>query len=386
MKVQVVYRNYIPLYSGYCSFWLKPIKNVEVVIPKVKKRKLMFKIYRLFKGLPFFSLLINFGQKIFFKESADIEENDLLFYTGMLPQKDLNIPYVIDFEHIYSLFDYSIVNRITKQKVWHYLSSKKCIGILPWSIAAQNTLKGLFKEKYPKIENKMEVLYPALPVYKEIYKGEENYECVSKNNSVKFLFIGRDYLRKGLIELLEVFNLLKKDYKDIELYIVSNMGVDEIKKYESQNIHFFDAKYSQEETIKKFFLTCDVFVMPTHADTFGMVLLEALSSGIPVITTNQFAAKEIIDNEVNGLLVKSSNLFLDQTLIPDKKHTGEGYSGIEKELVDDLFLKMKYLLDHPQKLILMKKNAVKQFKNRGKFSIELRNRKLIEIYNRIEKN
>ena len=383
MKVKVIYRNYIPLYSGYCSFWLYPVKGVEVVIPEVKRRILLFRIYRSFRGWPLFSLLVKLGQKIFFKKIYGCANEDLLFYTGMLPLKNPKIPYVIDFEHVHSLFDYASVDLVNKEKVWCCLNSIKCIGILPWSLAALNTLKMLYKNRYKKIESKVTLLYPALPVYKDIYAGMENFECVPKSSSIKFLFVGRDYKRKGLMELLEAFQMLCRTCNDIELYIVSNINKKYEKKYINGHIHYYDAKFSQEEIIKKFFLTGDVLVMPTHVDTFGMVLLEALSSGMPVITTDQFASKEIVESGVNGLLVKSEKLFLDEMLIPDKRHTGEGYNEVEKVLVDDIFLKMKYILDNPDVLKLMKRNSIKQFEEGGKFSISERNRKLKIIYEKI---
>ena len=382
MKVKVIFRNYIPLYSGYCSFWLNPIKGVEVVIPKVKKRSILFKIYRLFKGLPFFSFFVGVGQKLFFSESMDTEDADLLFYTGMLPQRDLGLPFVIDFEHIHSLFDYAAVNQITKGKVWRIISSKNCIGLLPWSLAAENSLNRLFKNNYHKIINKVLVLYPALPKYKKIYNLKENFKHVPNDCSVKFLFVGRDYKRKGLMELLEAFRLILDSY-DAELYVVSNISEKEKNEYSNPHLHFFEAKFSQEEVIKKFFLTCDVFVLPTHADTFGMVLLEALSSGLPVITTRQFASQEIIDENVNGLFVRSEKLFLDNMLIPDKKHTGEGYNEIDKLLVNELYLKMKFMLDNPKVLEMMKNNATGQFEDGGIFSISERNKKLRIIYEKI---
>lgn len=381
MKVKVIYRNYIPLYSGYCSFWLKPIEGVEVIIPKVKKRKVLFKFYRLLRELPLFPLLVAIGQKLFFSNNDFKEGIDMYFYVGLLPGNKISKPFVVDFEHVHSLFNYSVVDRNTKKRVWQYLTSKYCIAILPWSEAALDTLKRLYGRKYKCIENKIELLYPALPLYKGKYKPE--YNEVKNNKCLKFLFVGNDYKRKGLIELLKAFEMVIKKYKDVELYVVSGLKENESNKYKCSQIHFFKTRYSQEDVIKKFFLTCNIFVMPTHADTFGMVFLEALSCGLPVITTDQFAAKEIIEEGKNGLFVKSSKLFLDEMLIPDKKHTGEGYNEIDNQLVADLFKKMKYLIDNVDVFNRMKNNTVKHFESRGRFSLETRNRLLENIYKKV---
>ncbi len=380
MKVRVVYRNYIPLYSGYCSFWLCSDADIEVIVPEVKPKKFLFKLYRLLKGLPLFSIFVAIGQKVFFGENLSDKDIDIYFYTGMLPHGKIEKPYVVDFEHVHSLFDYVAVNTLTKERVWNQLNSEKCIGILPWSEAALGTLKRLYGRKCSSIIDKVSVVYPALPIYKNMYSRKGIGQYVLNSKKTRFLFVGRDYARKGLIELLTAFQKISQLDKEVELYVVSNIDEKSQKKYKSDQVKFFEAKFSQKDIINEFFLRCDVFVMPTHADTFGMVLLEALSCGMPVITTKQFASSEIVENGINGLFVKSSKLFLDQILIPDKKHTGEGYNEMDKELVVDLCKKMKYLINNPIVLKKMKNRTVDKFKKNQKFSLELRNKKLKMVY------
>ena len=123
--------------------------------------------------------------------------------------------------------------------------------------------------------------------------------------------------------------------------------------------------------------------MPTHADTFGMVLLEALSCGMAVITTKQFAAKEIIKDGVNGLFVSSKYLFLDKVLIPTGKYTGQNYNLVDQSLVKDIMLKVQYLIENKEMINKMKINSVKDFRKDGKFSIDVRNRKLKNFYKKV---
>ena len=49
--------------------------------------------------------------------------------------------------------------------------------------------------------------------------------------------------------------------------------------------------------------SCDVFVMPTRWDTFGMVLAEAAGAGLPAISTTLPGILDVIEHEVTGLLV-----------------------------------------------------------------------------------
>ena len=53
---------------------------------------------------------------------------------------------------------------------------------------------------------------------------------------------------------------------------------------------------------------CDVLVLPSFCEGFGLVLLEALASGLPVITTEATAGPDLIEDGVEGLLIPSGDL------------------------------------------------------------------------------
>ena len=51
---------------------------------------------------------------------------------------------------------------------------------------------------------------------------------------------------------------------------------------------------------------CDLFVLPSEQESFGMVLVESLLCGVPVVCTNYAASSEIVENGKNGLIVENS--------------------------------------------------------------------------------
>ena len=55
--------------------------------------------------------------------------------------------------------------------------------------------------------------------------------------------------------------------------------------------------------IQKFYAAADVFVFPSYYDSFGMVVTEAMASGLPVITSKAVGASELLTDGVNGILV-----------------------------------------------------------------------------------
>jgi glycosyltransferase involved in cell wall biosynthesis len=383
-KIKIIYRNYIPLYSGYSSFWLSKIPGIDIIIPKPKPYlKKLFKFYKKIIQYPLVGTLITFLQKFVFPNTDNSENVDLFFFVGMVPSNIPKKKYIVDMEHVFLLLNNTDESDAQKKHVLYVLAHKNCSKIVPWSIAAQKTLEYFFQEEYNSIKDKIEVVYPALPRYSEIYKNQVDHSLVKKDKNLKFLTIGNDIYRKGIHEVLEAFSQLTKHYSDCELYCISNVPKKIRLKYSGyKNIVFFPPILPHEEIIKKFFLTCDIFVLPTHADTFGMVFQEALSCGMPVITTKQFATKEIIQESINGLFVTSDNLFLERNDLSPKELAAitMNYYSTEDALVHDLISKMKYIVDKREESVLMKKNCIKDFEMNGKFSIETRNDILERIF------
>jgi glycosyltransferase involved in cell wall biosynthesis len=57
-------------------------------------------------------------------------------------------------------------------------------------------------------------------------------------------------------------------------------------------------------SIQRQYAAADIFIFPTFYDAFGMVITEAMASGLPVITSGMAGAAELIDNGVNGFVVE----------------------------------------------------------------------------------
>jgi glycosyltransferase involved in cell wall biosynthesis len=115
-------------------------------------------------------------------------------------------------------------------------------------------------------------------------------------------FVGHDFERKGGFFLLEAFKILTKKYPNLYLHMISDYKVEN-----SENIKIYGKK-SRYELFSWFYPNCDIFVLPTRADFFGMSILEAMSFGIPVITSDIYAMNEIIEDGKDGFLIPPGNL------------------------------------------------------------------------------
>ncbi len=119
--------------------------------------------------------------------------------------------------------------------------------------------------------------------------------------------IGDPTRRKGLDYVLDALDHLK-DTK-IKLIVVGNtkrvIFAEKIRIYELEDrVKFAGFRYDMERIYKG----ADVFVFPTRYDPFGLAVLEAMASGLPVIVSEPSicGASELITNMVNGIFLRNA--------------------------------------------------------------------------------
>ena len=130
--------------------------------------------------------------------------------------------------------------------------------------------------------------------------------------SKRLVSVGRLSPEKGYLDLLKIFNTLVKSKPDWHLDIIGD-GVerDKLKKYIEKNelnekvtLHGFQGK----EYIDKILHDSSIYLMTSYTESFGIVLIEAMSHGIPCIAFDSAeGAREIINSGENGYLIKNRN-------------------------------------------------------------------------------
>lgn len=117
---------------------------------------------------------------------------------------------------------------------------------------------------------------------------------------LRLLFVGRINQRKGLRYLLEALSSLPSG--SIELTICGRVldGVEEFSRC-AFPVRLRPSVSSQE--LVEAYQAADLFVLPSIAEGFGQVLLEALASGLPILTTSRTAGPDLIDEGVEGFIV-----------------------------------------------------------------------------------
>ncbi len=151
------------------------------------------------------------------------------------------------------------------------------------------------------IANKTKISWNSVDIDKFSAKSNDSFKKENKlEDKPIVLFVGNLIKRKNVDSLLEAKKIAHSDY-----YLVIVGDGPQFKKLrkkvEDDNIHdviFTGSRNDVEEIIP----SCDVLVLPSFSESFGLVLIEALACGKPVIGSDVGGITEIINDDV-GLLV-----------------------------------------------------------------------------------
>lgn len=124
--------------------------------------------------------------------------------------------------------------------------------------------------------------------------------------------IGRIEPKKGQDTLLEAYKLA--NLENSKLIFAGSVDdrkyFQKLQDYTKENdltnrVEFLKFTYE----VSRLMSTFDCLVVPSHSETFGMVVLEGMACSLPVIATNSGGIPEIIDNGINGLLFEPKNVY-----------------------------------------------------------------------------
>lgn len=121
------------------------------------------------------------------------------------------------------------------------------------------------------------------------------------NEGIRFLFVGRIMKDKGIGELIEAMERIRKEYKQVTLDVVgwSDEDYSEILKAAQQR---GDIRYHGSQTdVRPFYAQCHCTILPSYHEGTANVMLESSATGRPVITTRVSGCKETFTEDVTGL-------------------------------------------------------------------------------------
>lgn len=215
---------------------------------------------------------------------------------GTYMSKKLKVPFIIT-EHS-SYYGRFKVNFIESQLIKYTLKNADKV------ISVSSYLKGIVSKYY---KDDITIIPNMVDCNKFL-----SHKLNNKNTCDKFTFLSLCYLKKnkGVDILIKAFSKYFKD-ENVELIVAGdgperdNLEKLAVKLGVSDKVKFKGAL--SRDKVKKEMSNCDIFALTSRFETFGVVLIEALSSGKPVISTRNGGANDIV-NDFNGVLVDVDNI------------------------------------------------------------------------------
>lgn len=135
----------------------------------------------------------------------------------------------------------------------------------------------------------------------------EHFTVQQLPEQVAFLCISRLIKDKGVYEYLEASERIKEKYPNVRCMLVgpydsnpSAITPEELQPFINKGVEYF----GEQEDVRPYIGKCSVFVLPSYREGTPKTVLEAMSSGRAVITTDAPGCKETVQDGVNGVLVK----------------------------------------------------------------------------------
>lgn len=243
---------------------------------------------------------------------------------GVDIKKKYSIPMVMTFHTLglmKNLVARSDDERESKERI---LTEQMLVKKSDQIIATSETDAQYIQYLYDGDEEKIAVLTPGVDL--NIFKPSDKIQAKKKVGAAvdekMILFVGRIEPLKGVDVLLYALKILLGTHTDLRVcvWIVggdvtkdTDEWPDELKKLseirEELRIHtavHFVGRKAQKD-LPEYYNAADLMVMPSHYESFGITAVEAMSCGVPVITTDVTGVSKLIDKEHENLITSANN-------------------------------------------------------------------------------
>ncbi|MFO8062972.1 MAG: glycosyltransferase family 4 protein [bacterium] len=190
-----------------------------------------------------------------------------------------------------------------------------------------NVFNALFRDDYERLNIRSAISHAAQSFFEIFIRGDYEiipvgvdtdrycpegpvFSHISKGHSI--IYLGRMDRRKGLDRLIRAMPRIIEDVPDVKLYAGGGGPLlDEYRKLAVKtgvDKHIDFMGYIDEDDLPKLYRSGSVYVSPaTGGESFGIVLIEAMASGIPVIASDIGGYRDVVDNGLTGILTDSAD-------------------------------------------------------------------------------
>ena len=132
----------------------------------------------------------------------------------------------------------------------------------------------------------------------------------SEKTECQLLFVGTWLDRKGVYYLAEAFSLVAEKMPGVRLTVAGCSAPEEqVKGFFASNVReqITVVPFVTREEMPALYGRHDIFVFPSLVEGMPLTLLEAMATGMPVVTSNTCGMADVVEDDVNGLLVPAAN-------------------------------------------------------------------------------
>ena len=137
-----------------------------------------------------------------------------------------------------------------------------------------------------------------------LYRHEVRQRHGVGTNEPLLLLAGGDWERKGVAEAIEALSIL--DSKEAKLLIA---GWGDARAYgqlaSDMGVRDRVIFVGRTREAWKYYAASDLFLLPTHYEAFGLAILEAMATGLPILVSCRTGAAELIHDGIDGLLIQN---------------------------------------------------------------------------------
>jgi len=239
------------------------------------------------------------AKRLIDRKISQADYNVLFFHTQPLAFLSLNLmqkmPSVVSID----MTNKQASGESTNKHKWTYSPNKflerqvylRCSKILTWTEWARSSVIN----DYGIHPDKVKVIPPGVDTARLVFT-DRNHK--SSQDLYNILFVGGDFKRKGGEDLLTVF--LAQFADKAILHIVTSQDA---VSCDHPNVRIYNGVEAYSSLWYELYRQADAFVMPTYGDAFGIVFIEAMASGLPVIASKLTQTAEIVREGETGFLV-----------------------------------------------------------------------------------
>lgn len=186
-------------------------------------------------------------------------------------------------------------------------------GSSSWFLPVSQLAKGEFVREYGTLPGMWEVMHPGVDVARfadpdrEACRAEIRERHGIGKNDFLILFVGMNFEVKGLDTIIRSVALARKSSQatNIRLLVVGRGDEAKYRKLAREFGMDYAITFAGVRTkgLETYYKAADLFAMLSRFDTFGMVVLEAMASGLPVLVSSGVGAKDLVKDGVNGFVL-----------------------------------------------------------------------------------